>query len=136
MATLKDWLTQKFNDWEKTQGRSQSYYAFARYLEINQSVLSQWMTGSSIPGGEDLLSVASKLGPEIYEVLGMPRPNAEAQKMNVSLIGLPPDIRQRLTNAVKEVEQSLRQERLHPNSPEARKIALTVLSKWGFHYSE
>jgi transcriptional regulator with XRE-family HTH domain len=136
MALLKDWLNQKFGEWEKAQGRSQSYYAFARYLEVTQSGLSQWMTGGSKPAGEDLLNLASKLGPEIYDVLGQPRPNAEAMRMNVSLIALPPDIRQRLTSAVNEIEQNLRQQRLRPDSPEARRITLSVLTKWGFQYSE
>jgi transcriptional regulator with XRE-family HTH domain len=136
MATCKDWLSQKFNEWEKAQGRSQSYYAFARYLEVTQSSLSQWMTGASIPAGEDLLSVASKLGPEVYDVLGVPRPNAESKSANVSLAVLPADLRQRLTNAVSEIEQSLRQQRLRPDSPEARQITLKVLTKWGFQFIE
>ena len=136
MATLKDWLNQKFNDWEKTQGRSQSYYSFARYLQVSQSGLSQWMTGGSAPGGEDLLNLASKLGPEIYDVLGLPRPNAEVQRMTVSFASLPPDIRQRLANAIIEVDESLRQQRLRPDAPEARQIVLNILAKWGFRYSQ
>jgi transcriptional regulator with XRE-family HTH domain len=136
MATLKDWLNQKFNEWEKTQERSQSYYAFARYLGVSQSGLSQWMTGSTTPGGEDLLNLASKLGTEIYDVLGLPRPNAEIQRMTVSFASLPADIRQRLTNAVAEADQSLRQAQLRPESPEARQIVLDVFARWGFRYSE
>lgn len=136
MATLKDWLNLKFNDWEKTQGRSQSYYAFARYLQVSQSGLSQWMTGGSIPAGEDLLNLASKLGTEIYDVLGLPRPNAEVQRITVSFASLPTDIRQGLTSAIVEVDETLRQEHLRPDSPEARQIVLKVLAKWGFHYSE
>jgi transcriptional regulator with XRE-family HTH domain len=136
MATLKDWLNQKFIEWEKAQGRSQSYYAFARYLEVTQSGLSQWMTGGSVPAGEDLLNLASKLGPEIYDVLGTPRPGADAKRMSVSLIALPADIRKRLTSALNEIEQNLRQQRLHPDSPEARQITLNVLSRWGFPFTE
>jgi len=77
MATLKDWLNQKFVEWEKNQGHKQSYYAFARYLEVSQSALSQWMMGSSQPDGEDLPVIAKKLGPEIYEIMGLSRPGAE-----------------------------------------------------------
>ncbi len=135
MATLIDWLNQKFNEWEKAQGRRQSYYAFARYLEVSQSGLSQWMTGGSVPGGEDLLALASKLGPEVYDVLGLPRPNAEIQRMTVSFASLPADIRQRLANAIAEVDQSLRQERMRPDSAEARQIVLDVFAKWGFRYT-
>lgn len=136
MATAKDWLNQKFSEWEKTQGGRQSYYAFARYLEVSQSGLSQWMMGSAVPGGDDLLSLAKKLGPEVYDILGLPRPNVEVQRMTVSFANLPADIRQNLSNAVAEADNSLRQERLRPDSTEARKLVIDILAKWGFRYTK
>ncbi len=135
MATVKDWLNQKFVEWEKTQGHKQSYYAFARYLEVSQSELGQWMIGSSIPGGDDLLNIAGKLGPEIYDILGLPRPNVEVQRLTVSFAGLPPDIRQRLASAIAESDQTLRTERLRPDSAEAHRIVVDILAKWGFRFS-
>lgn len=132
MATIQEWLNRKFDEWERAQGRKQSYYAFARYLEVSQSGLAQWMVGNGAPGGDDLLSIAGKLGPEIYDVLGLPRPNAEAQRVTVSFASLPPDLRQRLTNALAEVDRTLRQERLRPDSPEARPLVIEILAKWGF----
>jgi hypothetical protein len=135
MATAKDWLTQKFTEWEKTQGGRQSYYAFARYLEVGQSGLAQWMMGSATPSGDDLLSIANKLGPEIYDVMGLPRPSAEAQRVTVSFASLPPDLRQRLTSALAELEQSLRNARLRPDTADARKVAIDILAKYGFRYT-
>ena len=135
MATAKDWLNQKFSEWERTQGRKQSYYSFAHYLEVSQSGLAQWMTGTAVPGGDDLLNIATKLGIEIYEILGLPRPNAEVQRVTVSFASLPPDIRQRLTNAITEADQTLRSERLRPEAVEARQIVLNVLAKWGFRFT-
>jgi DNA-binding transcriptional regulator YiaG len=116
MANLKDWLSQKFIEWEKAEGRRQSYYAFARYLEVSQSGLGQWMVGSSAPSGDDLLNLANKLGVEVYDVLGLPRPNAEVQRITVSFASLPADIRQRLTQAIAEADHAMRQERLRPDS--------------------
>lgn len=136
MATAQSWLNEKFAEWEKTQGSRQSYYAFARYLEVSQSGLAQWMMGSGVPGGDDLLNIANKLGPEIYDVLGLPRPNAMVQRLTVSITNLPPEIRENLTQAVAEIDQTLREQRLRPDSPEARKIALAVLAKWGFQYTK
>jgi transcriptional regulator with XRE-family HTH domain len=135
MATVKDWLNQKFTAWEKAQGSRQSYYAFARFLEVSQSGLAQWMTGGGVPAGDDLLAIAAKLGPEIYDLLGLPRPNAELQQVTVSFAALPPDLRQRLTGAIAEAGQSLAEQRLSPESPEARALALAILKKWGFTYS-
>ena len=135
MATVKDWLNKKFVDWEKTQGGKQSFYAFARYLEVSQSGLGQWMTGNGTPGGDDLLSIANKLGPEIYDVIGLPRPNEEAQRVTVSFASLPPDIRQKLVGALTEIDQTLRAERLRPDAADARKIVLNLLEKHGFRYT-
>jgi len=135
MASAKDWLNQKFLEWERAQGRKQSYYAFARYLEVSQSGLGQWMNGSGTPSGDDLLNIANKLGPEIYDVLGLPRPNAEVQRLTVSFANLPSDIRQRLANAITESDNSLHVERLRPDSADARKMVIEILAKWGFKYT-
>src|SRR5512142_2270255 len=126
MATVKDWLNQKFVEWEKAQGHKQSYYAFSRYLEVSQSGLGQWMIGNGAPSGDDLLNIANKLGPEIYDILGLPRPNAEVQRLTVSCASMPPDIRQRLTSAIAESDQALRVERLRPASVEARRIVIDI----------
>lgn len=135
MATVKDWLNQKFVEWERSQGGRQSYYAFARFLGVSQSGLGSWMTGGSVPGGDDLIALADKLGPEVYEVLGLPRPNADVQRVTVSFASLPPDLRQRLTNAISEVDHTLRQQRLRPDMAEARPVVLAILEKWGFRYT-
>lgn len=135
MATVKDWLNQKFVEWEKAQGGRQSYYAFARYLGVSQSGLGQWMTGGSVPGGDDLIAIAGKLGPEIYDTLGLPRPNVEVQRVTVSFASLPADLRQRLTNAISEADATLRAQNLRPDMPEARRLVLEILAKWGFRYT-
>jgi hypothetical protein len=136
MASIKDWLNRKFIEWEKTQGGRQSYYAFAHFLGVSQSELSAWMTGSGSPSGDDLLAVAGKLGPEVYDILGLPRPDADLQRVTVSFASLPPDIRQNLTNAISEASETLRQQHLRPESPESREVVLEILAKWGFRYSK
>lgn len=135
MATVKEWFTQKFIAWENTQGGRQSYYAFARYLGVSQSGLGAWMNGDSAPGGEDLILIAGKLGPEVYDVIGLPRPNAEVQRVTVSFASLPPDLRQRLTSAIVEIDQALREQRMRPEDAAARPVALAVLEKWGFRFT-
>ncbi len=135
MANVKDWLNQKFVEWERAQGHKQSYYAFARYLEVSQSGLGQWMIGNGVPSGDDLLNIAKKLGAEVYDILGLPRPNAEVQRLTVSFASMPPDIRQRLASAIAESDQTLRVERLRPDSADARKIVIDILAKWGFRYT-
>jgi hypothetical protein len=55
--------------------------------------------------------------------------------VTVSFASLPPDLRQRLTGALAEVEQTLRNERLRPDAADARKIVLDILAKYGFRYT-
>ena len=136
MANLQDWLNEKFNEWEKAQAHKQSYYAFARYLDVSQSGLSQWMIGSGVPSGSDLLNIASKVGPEVYDVMGLPRPNANLQQLTVSFASLPPDIRANLTKAITELELALRREGLRPDAADAHRIAIEILAKWGFRYQK
>jgi len=135
MATVKDWLNSKFIEWERKQGGKQSYYAFARFLEVGQSGLASWMSGSGTPSGDDLISIAAKLGPEVYDVIGLPRPNADVQRLTVSFSNLPPDIRENLTRAIAEADQTLRQENLRPDASDARKVVIDILGKWGFKYT-
>jgi len=70
MSQFSEWLMQQFVAWEQQMPRRQSYSAFARYLEVNQSSFSQWMAGNYVPTGENLQKIATKLGYEIYNVLG------------------------------------------------------------------
>ena len=74
-SKFSDWLNECFLDWEKQQGKRQTVSAFARYLGVPQSSLSSWMAGAYIPSGENLLLLATKLGVEIYDTLGILRPS-------------------------------------------------------------
>ena len=134
MTNLKDWLNQKFTEWEKSQGHKQSYYAFARYLDVSQSGLAQWMMGSAAPEGDDLTALAGKLGPEIYDVMGLPRPSTEMQRFMLAFSSLPPDMRQNMMRAIIEAGQALRQDHLQADSAEAYRIATGIFQKWGVEY--
>jgi hypothetical protein len=57
------------------------------------------------------------------------------QRLTVSFANLPPDIRQRLTNAIAETDNTLRVERLRADSADARKLTIEILAKWGFRYA-
>jgi transcriptional regulator with XRE-family HTH domain len=73
-SKFSQWLNERFLEWEKQQGKRQTVSAFARYLDVPQSSLSSWMAGAYVPSGENLLLLATKLGAEIYDTLGISRP--------------------------------------------------------------
>ncbi len=87
-----EWLMGKFTEWEKAQRSRQSYSAFARYLGVKQSSLSQWIAGNYPPGGENLQKIATKLGYEIYDVLGISRPETGEEEL-ARQHGVPPEAR-------------------------------------------
>ncbi len=131
MATCKEWLIQKFQDWEQAQGRSQSYYAFARFLGVSQSDLVLWMEGTATPKGDDVLALADKLGPEIYDTLQMVRPNTQNQRMIAAFPGLPAGLRDRLSGAVWEANETIKSRNLSPESVEAKLAVFEVFARWG-----
>ena len=131
MATCKEWLNRKFADWEKSQGRSQSYYAFAHYLGVGQNELALWMAGSAVPSGDDVATLADKLGPEIYDCLSMVRPNLQSENLPAALANLPSGLRERLRGAILEADQLIKARKLAPESVEAKLAVFEVFARWG-----
>jgi hypothetical protein len=128
----QEWLDQKYSEWERTQSGRQTYYHFARFLEVNHTDLTQWISGVSRPAGDDLAKIAGKLGGEIYDLLGISHSAPQFQHLAAALGCLPVAIRQRLSGAVLEIEQQVTSQKLDPESTEAKKIAVKTLAKWGF----
>lgn len=131
MPLFKDWLAQKFNDWEKSQGRKQSYYAFARYLGVSQANLAQWMEGAALPAGDDLRALAELLGAEVYDLLQMDRPDPQLERLLGGFSTLPASLRERLSMAVWESSQYLKGRGLPAESVEAKKAVLEIFARFG-----
>lgn len=73
----KEFIFQKYLDWQKQSGRSQAQGKFAAYLGVSASSLSDWLNGAYAPSGaKNISALAEKLGPEVYDVLGLARPAA------------------------------------------------------------
>jgi transcriptional regulator with XRE-family HTH domain len=74
---LQGWLLRKFLQWQVDTGERNTLEQFSEYLNIGRSTLSKWMNGTSRPGSDTIGQVADKLGPEIYDILGVPRPDPD-----------------------------------------------------------
>lgn len=116
---FKDWLMDKFVSWERTQTRRQSFSAFARYLDVKQASLSQWMNGSYTPTGENLIKVANKLGSEVYRVVGLPAPDLD---------NVPPGARL----AYEVASERVKELGVPADSPQAEQIFIEEMSKAGY----
>ncbi len=136
MATCKEWLAQQFAAWERAQGRKQSYYAFARYLGVNQTDLAQWMDGTLLPTGADVHTLAARLGLEIYDTLSLPRPNPQIERLTAGFASLPSGLRERLSMAVWETGQYIQTRSLPSESVEAKKAAFEVFARFGIRLTD
>jgi len=72
-------LEKRYLQWQNKVGRK-TIAEFAQYLCVNRSLLSQWMNSSALPGNENVIKIANKLGPDIYEILGWPLPVCYAEQ--------------------------------------------------------
>lgn len=68
---FSDWINAQFMKWQGNRRRTIS--EFAAYLGVKQLALSTWMKQekASKPDYKNAVKIAEKLGPEIYDVLGL-----------------------------------------------------------------
>ena len=129
MGKVATWLTKKFLEWQLIQGRSVNQAEFADYLGVEPSTYSTWINTDQPPGKHSADLIAAKLGPEIYDLLGLARPDT------IPLDQLPRTVRDRLTTAVYEVNSELGSRGLSGDSPESEDIVIEIFEKHGFKYT-
>lgn len=78
---------------------------FARYLGVNGALLSQWMKGTRQPGRRKAPVLAAKLGPEIYDLLGLARPDSDLREINLVWGQLSKEQRREAVRRVKELAE-------------------------------
>lgn len=72
---FSEWLESHFVNWISKQGKPKNITEFAKYLNVNRTLLGRWLKGTSIPENENVIKLGNKLGFEIYDLLGWERPN-------------------------------------------------------------
>lgn len=86
-------LELKFLEWQKQQGGRKTVKEFAAYLGVSQSTISTWWNEDRRPEGENLVRLANKLGLEVYDALGKPRPDIDFHYIQSNWEDLTPDQR-------------------------------------------
>ena len=77
---IGEWLFGKYLDWLREEGGSRSQAEFAKYLGINRVLLNQYLNGRQKPSKANVEKLAS-LGPEIYDLVGMERPDPDLARL-------------------------------------------------------
>lgn len=75
MQTFSEWINQKFVDWQAKQGRRKTVEEFAAYIGVSRPLLNMWLNGNKKPGTGNTELLAEIFGNDVYDVLGLPRPN-------------------------------------------------------------
>jgi len=123
------WINKKFLEWQLIQGESANQYEFADYLGVSEATLSLWINDIKPPGKHSADLIAAKFGPEIYDLIGLPRPYM------ISTINLPHEIRDNLTDAIYKVNLELSSRGLSGDSPEADEITTKIFEEHGVKYT-
>lgn len=86
MATTNfaSWLENQFLDWQKQQRKRRTAGEFAEWLGFENMTVNQWLNGKRRPTRGNAQALALKLGLEVYDVLGIPRPDEALYQVNVS----------------------------------------------------
>lgn len=89
-TTVAEWLEKKHLEWQTQLGERKKAKEFAEHLGIKPTTYSSWVNGGVLPTGDNLKLVAGKLGYEIYDILGVPRPDP-IEEVKTALGMLPPE---------------------------------------------
>jgi transcriptional regulator with XRE-family HTH domain len=99
-------LTRKFLEWQLEQGESKSQAEFANLIGVKRTSLTMWMNGDHLPENENVEKLANFLGPEVYDLLDLPRPNPFLQKINQIFERLSPEHQQKLAEDAERYERN------------------------------
>lgn len=126
---FSDWLNKKFVEYRGDTRRTIS--DFAAHIGVRQPVMSNWMKkGGNTPKNKNLLRIAEKLGPEVYDVLDLPRPAFDP------FDPMPPAMREALEDAVHELKEAMSKYNLDPVSPAAEALSIEIMERHGFKWIE
>lgn len=78
---FSQWLEMQFIEWMARDRKRKTVTAFAAWMGINPSLMTRYMNGQMRPTGEKVDKIAAKLGPEIYDVLGLARPDPREARL-------------------------------------------------------
>lgn len=79
LPSFDTWLEEQYLLWQQRQGKRTSLAQFAKYLGISAALLSHYMNGIRKPSEENVKKLADRLNPDIYDILGLQKPDSKLQ---------------------------------------------------------
>ncbi|WP_062531989.1 hypothetical protein [Leptolinea tardivitalis] len=135
MSNFPDWFTQEYRRWNKTRPGEEDFLAFCSLLGYTPETVLSWMHGESTPQNGEVLSIAGMFSVKVYKVLGLPEPDKEILQAYVSFSNLAGELRSKAAHALWEADVEIKNNRISPQSDEAKAIIAKTFDKWGFAVS-
>lgn len=98
--TVAEWLENKFIEWIAKTGQRHTVTDFAQWLDISRTVVSRYLSGDRLPSKENIDKIAYRLGPEIYDLLGLQRPDPQLIHIQTNWEFLTDEERQQIVSLV------------------------------------
>lgn len=99
---LSKWLEHQYIEWMRTKGKISSQREFAEYLDIDPMNLNNYLNAKrKMPDSNSIKKIAAKLGPEIYDVLGLARPDADLKQVTAVWHKLSEETKKRILEIAK-----------------------------------
>lgn len=121
MISFPEWLEQYFLNWQAKQGKRTNLNEFAAFLGFSRPTISMWMNGSRTPSFETIEQLSLKVGPEIFDVMDLPRPDPDLQ----TLIHIWPHISEEARRVLREQGEQFADENERP-SAQSRSVEKTT----------
>lgn len=107
VAALSQWLEQKFIERQqqyRPKHRTDHYTIddFAQDIGIKGATLGHWMRGIRVPGDASVRQLAMALGYEIYDILGLARPDQDWEIVETEWSRLSPGAKAEIARIVVE----------------------------------
>lgn len=127
VGAFRDLLISRKKSW--LEANHKTYDSdFARWIEFGPTSLSNWINGGNVPKSKATIEkLAAKLGPEVYDALGLIRPGSGDETGLSNL--LPQDVLTAILEARSEYSSELSRRGITEDSPEARRIIKLALLK-------
>jgi len=100
LNSFRQFLEIQFLEWQQRSGGRKTVFQFAEYLGVKQQTVSNWWNETRMPQGENVRKIAEKLGVEVYDVLGLPRPDPDLFYIQGVWDELTPEIRKAVREKV------------------------------------